>query len=108
MMPDAEKKKADLKITGMHCATCAISVEEALAAVQDVDAAQVNFGTETARVVYDPAKVSLAKLEAAVRDAGYDTINQTVTLKVGGMMCATCAGTIETALRALPGFLQHP
>jgi Cu+-exporting ATPase len=104
-MPDAEKKKADLKIAGMHCATCAISVEEALAGVQDVDAAQVNFGTETARVVYDPAKVSLAKLEAAVRDAGYDTINQTVTLKVGGMMCATCAGTIETALRALPGVL---
>lgn len=104
-MPDAEKKKADLKITGMHCATCAISVEEALAAVQDVDAAQVNFGTETARVVYDPAKVSLEKLEAAVRDAGYDTINQTVTLNVGGMMCATCAGTIEAALRALPGVL---
>jgi len=104
-MPDAEKKKAELKITGMHCATCAISVEEALAAVSDVETAQVNFGTETARVEYDPQKVSLAALEAAVKGAGYDTINQTMTVKVGGMMCATCVETIESALRALPGVL---
>lgn len=104
-MPDAEKKKAELKITGMHCATCAISVEEALAAVRDVDAAQVNFGTETARVEYDPQKVSLAALEAAVKDAGYDTINQTMTVEIGGMMCATCVETIESALHALPGVL---
>jgi Cu+-exporting ATPase len=105
-MPEPEKKKADLKIAGMHCATCAITVEESLAAVKDVAAAQVNFGTESARVEYDPAKVSLDDLEKAVRDAGYDTINQTVTLKVGGMMCATCVETIETALRALPGVLE--
>lgn len=105
-MPDAEKKKAELKITGMHCATCAISVEEALAAVRDVDAAQVNFGTETARVEFDPQKVSLKDLDNAVKNAGYDTINQTVTLKVGGMMCATCVETIETALKALPGVLE--
>lgn len=90
----------------MHCATCAISVEEALGAVKDVDAAQVNFGTGTARVAYDPKKVPLATLEAAVRDAGYDTINQTVTLKIGGMMCATCVETIENAFRALPGVLD--
>jgi Cu+-exporting ATPase len=97
------EKKAELKITGMHCATCAISVEESLAALKDVKAARVNFGTETAHVEFDPSKVSLKDLETAVKDAGYDTINQTVTLKVGGMMCATCVETIETALRALPG-----
>jgi P-type Cu+ transporter len=105
-MPEPEKKKADLKIAGMHCATCAITIEESLAAVTDVTAAQVNFGTESARVEYDPAKVSLQDLEKAVKEAGYDTINQTVTLKVGGMMCATCVETIETALRTLPGVLD--
>ena len=34
--PEPEKKKADLKITGMHCATCAVTVEEALANVKNV------------------------------------------------------------------------
>jgi P-type Cu+ transporter len=105
-MPDPETKKAELKIAGMHCATCAISVEEALGAVKDVGKAQVNFGTETAHVEFNPAKVSLQVLETAVKEAGYDTINQTVTLKVGGMMCATCVETIETALKSLPGTLE--
>lgn len=105
-MAEPEKKKAELKITGMHCATCAITVEESLAAVSDVAAAQVNFGTETARVEYDPARVSLKDLEQAVKDAGYDTVNQSVTLKVGGMMCATCVETIGSALRALPGVVD--
>jgi len=104
-MPEPEKKKAELKIAGMHCATCAITVEESLAAVKEVDGARVNFGTETAHVEYDPAKVSLKDLETAVKNVGYDTINQDVTLKVGGMMCATCVETIETALKGLPGVL---
>ena len=63
----------------------------------------VNFGTDTAHVEFDPAKVSLPDLEKAVKEAGYDVVNQEVTIKVGGMMCATCVETIETALRELPG-----
>jgi Cu+-exporting ATPase len=38
-----------------------------------------------------------------VKDAGYDVVNSEATIKVGGMMCATCVETIEAALRALPG-----
>lgn len=103
---DQSKKKAELKITGMHCATCAVTVEEALSGVSDVQAARVNFGTETAQVEYDPAKTNLADLEKAVRDAGYDVTNREVVLKVGGMMCATCVQTIEAGLRALPGVVS--
>ena len=102
-MPEPEKKKAELKIAGMHCATCAVSVEESLSQVEDVASAQVNFGTEKAHVEFDPSKVSLGTLEKAVKDAGYDVVNSEVTIKVGGMMCATCVETIESALRALPG-----
>ena len=97
------RKTAELKISGMHCATCAVAVEESLAALDHVSSAQVNFGTETAHVEYDPGKISLHDLETAVMDAGYGTVNQDVILKIGGMMCATCVETIETALSALPG-----
>ena len=102
-MPEPEKKKAELKISGMHCATCAVTVEEALAGVKNVTKAQVNFGTDTAHIEFDPEKTSLADLEKAVRDAGYEVTNRDVVLKVGGMMCATCVQTIEAGLRALPG-----
>ena len=105
-MEEPEKQKAEIKISGMHCATCAVNIEESLAGLKDVTKAQVNFGTDTAHVEYDPAKVSLATLENAVKDAGYDVVNRQVTIKVGGMMCATCVETIETALRELPGIVS--
>jgi len=102
-MGEGEKKKAELKISGMHCATCAVNIEESLSQLKDVGKAQVNFGTDTAHVEFDPEKVKLTDLEKAVKDAGYDVINRQATIKVGGMMCATCVATIEAALRALPG-----
>jgi len=105
-MPDPEKKKAELKISGMHCATCAINIEESLSKLNDVSKAHVNFGTDTAHIEFDPAKVKLAELEKAVKDAGYGVVNQDVTLKIGGMVCATCVKTIESALRSLPGIVS--
>ncbi|MDD4137958.1 MAG: heavy metal-associated domain-containing protein, partial [Methanoregula sp.] len=104
-MSEPEKKKAELKMSGMHCATCAVNIEESLSQIGNVTKAEVNFGTEKAQVEFDPAKVSLGTIEKAVKDAGYDVVNSMVTLKVGGMMCATCVETIESAIRALPGVI---
>jgi Cu+-exporting ATPase len=102
-MAEPEKKKAELKITGMHCATCAVNIEESLSQLKDGTKASVNLGTDTAHVEFDPAKVTIHDIQKAVKDAGYDVVNQEVTIKVGDMMCATCVETIESALRALPG-----
>ncbi|OPX63610.1 MULTISPECIES: heavy metal translocating P-type ATPase [unclassified Methanoregula] len=102
-MPEPEKKKAELKITGMHCATCAVNIEESLTKIKDVEKAQVNFGTDSAHVEFDPEKVTIHEIEKAVKDAGYDVVNQEATIKVGGMMCATCVETIGAALKNLPG-----
>jgi Cu+-exporting ATPase len=110
-MPDperakAEMKKADLRIEGMHCATCAVTIEESLGRVGDGTKAQVNFGTDTAHVEFDPSRTMLADLERAITGAGYGVINREVTIRVGGMVCATCVQTIEAALRALPGVIS--
>ena len=74
--------------------------------LKDVSKVQVNFGTDTAHVEFDPKTVSLTELEKAVKTAGYDVVNHEVTIKIGGMVCATCVQTIETALRALPGIIS--
>jgi Cu+-exporting ATPase len=105
-MAVTEKKKAELKISGMHCATCAVNIEESLGQLKDVSKVQVNFGTDTAHVEFDPKTVSLTELEKAVKTAGYDVVNHEVTIKIGGMVCATCVQTIEVALRALPGIIS--
>jgi Cu+-exporting ATPase len=60
-----------LELTGMHCANCAHSIDLELARTDGVVASEVNFGAETARVRYDPARVSPEGLVEAVRRAGY-------------------------------------
>jgi Cu+-exporting ATPase len=105
-MPGPEREHAELKISGMHCATCAITIEESLSGLDHVSKVQVNFGTDSAHVEFDPSKITLTEIEKAVKDAGYEVINREATIKIGGMMCATCVQTIEAALRALPGVIH--
>src|SRR5512136_2655374 len=49
-------EKATLQIIGMHCASCAATIEESLNKVEGVSKAAVNFGTEKAYVEYDTSK----------------------------------------------------
>lgn len=96
-------EKTELKISGMTCATCAATIEKCLLHLDGVTNAQVNLGNEAAMVGYESAKLNLADLEKAVTDAGYRVVNEKITLKIGGMTCATCAKTIESALKKLDG-----
>lgn len=100
------KKKAEIKISGMHCASCALNVEKTLQGLEGVEEAQVNFGTEKATVEYDPEKVELQKLEKSVEEAGYGVVNQQVVIKVGGMTCAMCVQAIEGVLKKIDGISQ--
>lgn len=96
-------KKAEIKVSGMNCATCALNIEKSLKNVEGVDEAKVNFGTEQATVKYNPEKVKLSKLENAVETAGYGVINEKVVIKIGGMTCAMCVKAIEDGLGRLDG-----
>ncbi|MDY6965649.1 MAG: heavy metal translocating P-type ATPase [Halobacteriota archaeon] len=102
-MVEENKTKAEIKVSGMTCATCAQTIERSLDGLDGVYGANVNLGSEIATVEYDPTKVKLGDLEGAVTGAGYEVINEKVVLKVGGMTCATCVKTIENALSKLKG-----
>jgi len=100
---EREKKKAEIKISGMSCATCALNIEKALKNTDGVSDADVNFGSEKAYVEYDPEKVDISALEGAVQSSGYSVLNDRVILRVGGMTCAMCVKAIENALMKLDG-----
>ena len=104
-MPE-EKRKAELKISGMHCASCALNIERALRGRDDVYDARVNLAAGTAVVEYDPAKASLADLERTVSEAGYEVVRSEVTVRIGGMVCASCAQVIEISLADLDGVYE--
>lgn len=89
----------------MHCAACAQTVEKALLKVEGVDKAVVSLTTETAYVEYDDNEVNEKTLSEVIKETGYnlDETPQRVMLRIGGMTCASCAQTIENALRKTKG-----
>jgi len=101
-----EKKKAVLKISGMHCASCATNLKKALEGTKGVESAEVNLSAETALVSFDPSAAKLSDLVEAIKRAGFEVIPDRVRIKVGGMVCATCVETVEAALSALPGVME--
>ena len=62
--------KVMLPIEGMSCASCVQKVEKTLRNVEGVAEANVNFATETAQVLYDPAQASVSDFKKAVASAG--------------------------------------
>ena len=99
-------RQTTLRITGMHCASCAAGTEKSLQALEGVSRASVNIATEKATVEYDPAVISEADLKKAVEEAGFGIGVSEVTLGLMGMHCAVCAQTIEKALREAEGVLS--
>jgi Cu+-exporting ATPase len=58
-------------VEGMTCASCVNRITRFLARVDGVEDASVNLASESATVRFDPARVSLPILAAAVDAAGY-------------------------------------
>ena len=62
-----------LKLKGMSCASCANNIEQAILAVGGVIDCHVNFGAEQVTINYEPKQTNLAKIQAAIVDAGYSS-----------------------------------
>ncbi|MBU0623994.1 MAG: heavy metal translocating P-type ATPase, partial [Candidatus Thermoplasmatota archaeon] len=97
------KREATIRVKGMHCATCTDTIKDSLMNLEGVEDARVNLATETATFTYDPELVSMERVEQAVKESGYDVARDELSLTVGGMHCATCAMTIQDALKDIPG-----
>ena len=103
-----ERKKISLGIVGMTCASCAQTIEKALKEHVGVEQANVNFASEKAYLAYDPKTTNKKELIKTVRATGYDARLETkkIILRIGGMTCASCAQTIENALKKTEGIVE--
>ena len=63
--------EVEFNVSGMTCGSCAARVQKALGRQEGVERADVNFATERATVVFDPAAVDLDHLVATVGKLGY-------------------------------------
>lgn len=62
------------KIKGMHCASCAGIIEKTFQKTDGVTSAEVNYGTEAAKVSFDAEKISPQALSEKIKPLGYSLI----------------------------------
>ncbi|TVP85559.1 MAG: copper-translocating P-type ATPase [Acholeplasmataceae bacterium] len=100
-------KTSQYVITGMTCATCANTIDHVLTHNEGVIEASINLATERAIVTYDDALTD-DDIIKIIRGAGYDASlltgeTKTITMRIEGMTCATCAGNVDHAVKTLEG-----
>jgi len=88
------------------CTKSAVDIERALARLDGVVAAQVNYATEHATVVFNPSRISTAALVRAVRESGFDVPCERVVLNVDGFLYASSAHTVERMLERSDGVVR--
>lgn len=64
-------QKCELRIEGMDCPECAMSVEERLAKLAGVSQVKVILAAEKAVITYDPRRIGLAQIKEAIVEMGY-------------------------------------
>ena len=67
--------KKDFKIRGMHCASCALSIEKALSNIEGVNKVVVNYATEKASIDFNE-NISEDKINEVVKSLGYEVVKE--------------------------------
>ncbi|MHB1330882.1 MAG: cation transporter, partial [Minisyncoccota bacterium] len=66
-----------LRVRGMHCASCAGIIEKTFRKSEGVNFAEVNYGTETAKISFDTSKTSPQALSKKIEQLGYSLVTPT-------------------------------
>jgi len=63
-------KNIDLKISGMHCASCAVNISSSIKKEKGVKDANVNYANAKARIEFDESKISKEEIEKIIIQSG--------------------------------------
>ncbi|MFO7791802.1 MAG: heavy metal translocating P-type ATPase [Candidatus Saliniplasma sp.] len=106
-MSKEEKQKKNVPIEGMHCASCAQTIEKSLDKLEGVDKSNVSYASEQASIEYDASKVKMNDISKAVEEAGYSVYEgEKVDMPIEGMTCAACSQANQKALEKLDGVIS--
>lgn len=98
--------KTDIGIEGMHCASCANSIEKGLSKIKGVNSANVNFASSKAYISYDPSLTNPKQFEDKIEKLGYKPIpmpSKNLVFIVKGMDSMHCQGIVEKAIKSVNG-----
>lgn len=100
------KQKERLKIVGMHCATCALTIEKASKKLPGIKEVSVSLAAEEAVIEYDPFKISLKDVVREIRKVGYDVYKEEGRFIVKNLSTVDEESMIERSLMRIPGVID--
>lgn len=98
--------RLSLHVIGMHCASCANTIEKSLVALPGISSVGVNLTAEQVLIDFDPNRIKVRDIVKAVDRLGYSVVTRRGTFPVLGMSCATCAGRVEESLYSVSGVIS--
>ena len=72
-------KTENFQVKGMHCASCAGIIERTLKKSKGIQSAEVNYGTETAKITYSESETSPDNIAKQIEPLGYSIIQNETT-----------------------------
>ncbi|OGZ34147.1 MAG: hypothetical protein A2Y98_02325 [Candidatus Portnoybacteria bacterium RBG_19FT_COMBO_36_7] len=76
--------KIILKISGMHCASCAANIERALTKEKGIVSANVNYANEKAYLEFNPQQSSIERIKKVIKDTGYAANEESRDMTIAG------------------------
>lgn len=67
--------KQTLRITGMHCVGCAMTIDGAVEDLDGVRSASTHYARQEVIVEWDEKRVSLQDIIGAIQSAGYGVVS---------------------------------
>ncbi len=98
-------KKVLVGIEGMHCASCAQNIEDALKEIKGVKVANVSYGAEKANITFDPKAVNLEAFVRTIDELGYKSKTEQLQVEVN-IPSSTAAEQLEKILGELDGVVR--
>lgn len=105
---EAALKIETFNLIGLDCADCAKKLEQAIARLEGVVAASVNFATGKLKVSYDETCVPKQLITNTIKGLGYEVgeqlrASQSLVFDLQDLDCADCAQKLEVKLSRMPG-----
>ncbi|MEK7573836.1 MAG: heavy-metal-associated domain-containing protein [Patescibacteria group bacterium] len=64
-------KKIKLKINGMHCSSCAMSIDMDLEDLNGVTESKTNYARQVSEIEFDDSKITTENISEQIKKTGY-------------------------------------
>lgn len=70
--------KIKLKISGMHCSSCAMNIDFDVEDLEGVETCKTSYVKQESEVVFDENKTGLDKILTQIKETGYSAVPHTL------------------------------